>query len=114
MPDEDQFRKAWAGPLCWRCAEEIALANVLDREGDIDRHRNIIFVDEEPRQLTPACWDVFALLYRQRGTFVSSALLRRHYQTLHRLRQVLAGSRYQIVHRRDVGYKLVVTPEHIS
>jgi hypothetical protein len=32
------------------------------------------------------CWDVFALLYRQRGTFVSSALLRRHYHTLHRLR----------------------------
>jgi DNA-binding response OmpR family regulator len=113
MPVEDQFRKAWAGPLCWRCAEEIALANLLDREGDIDRHRNIILVHGEPRQLTPTCWDLFALLYRHRGTVVSNALLGRQYHNLYRLRQVLTGSRYRIVNHCGVGYKLVVIPEHL-
>jgi hypothetical protein len=110
MPVEDQFRKAWAGPLCWRCAEEIALANLLDREGDIDRHRNIILVHGEPRQLTPTLWQLFVLLYRRRGTVVSSAiLLRRQRENLRQLRKLLAGSRYRIVNHRGIGYELIVT-----
>jgi DNA-binding response OmpR family regulator len=116
MPHEDQFRNVQARSLrfCRRCGEEIELADNLDRQCDIDRHRHIIFVAGEPRQLSPTFWDLFTLLYRHRGTVVSSkALLRSQRENLRQLRNLLAGSRYEIVNHRDIGYELIVTPEHV-
>ena len=107
------IRKVWAGPLCWRCAEKIALAKDLDREGDIDRRRHIIFVrdDDELRPLTPTCWELFLLLYRCRGTVVPNKdLSHPQRQALSRLGEMLAGSRYEVVNYRGVGHELVVTP----
>jgi DNA-binding response OmpR family regulator len=110
MPDEDRKVRR----LCRRCGEEIELANDLDRECDIDRHRRIISVGGQPRQLTPMSWHLFTLLYRRRGTVVSSkAILRRQRENLRQLRKVLVGSRYEIVNHRDIGYELIVTPEHL-
>ena len=109
MPDGDQKVRR----LCRRCGEEIELADDLDRECDIDRHRHIVFVTGESRQLTPTCWHLFMLLYRRRGTVVSSeALLRPQREILSRLRKALDGSRYTIVNHRGVGYELIVTSEH--
>jgi DNA-binding winged helix-turn-helix (wHTH) protein len=109
MPDGDQKVQR----LCRRCGEEIERADDLDRECDNDRHRPIVFVAGEPRQLTPTCWHLFMLLYRRRGTVVSSeALLRPQREILRRLRKALDGSRYAIVNHRGVGYELIVTSEH--
>jgi hypothetical protein len=94
---------------CRRCGEEIELADDLDSDCDIDRHRHVIFVAGQPRQLTPTFWQLFVLLYRRRGTVVSSTLLRRQRENLRLLRKLLAGSRYQIVNHRDIGYELIVT-----
>jgi hypothetical protein len=53
------------------------------------------------------------LLYRRRGTVVSSeALLRPQREILSRLRKALDGSRYAIVNHRGVGYELIVTSGH--
>ena len=109
MPDGDQKVRR----LCRRCGEEIDLADDLDRQCDIDRHRHIVFVAGAPRHLTPTYWHLFTLLYRHRGTVVSSkAILRRQRENLRQLRKVLVGSRYEIVNHRDIGYELIVTSEH--
>jgi hypothetical protein len=51
-------------------------------------HRHIIVVPGEPRQLTLTSWHLFTLLYRRRGTVVSSkALLRRQRENLRQLRR---------------------------
>jgi hypothetical protein len=39
--------------------------------------------------------------------------LRRRRENLRQLRKVLAGSRYEIVNHRDIGYELIVTPEQV-
>jgi len=52
------------------------------------------------------------LLYRDRGTVVSSAtVLSRQRENLRLLRKLLVGSRYQIINHQAIGYELVVTPE---
>jgi hypothetical protein len=116
MPEEDKFRKVQAGSLrlCRRCGEEIELANDLDRECDIGSAPTFISVAGESRQLTRAWWELLTLLYRRRGTAVSSkAILRRQRENLRLLRKVLVGSRYEIVNHRDIGYELIATPEHL-
>jgi hypothetical protein len=100
-----------AARYCRRCGEEIALANDLDSEPDIDRDRRIIFVEGEPRQWTPALWQLFRLLYRWRGNVVPRVRVDNQRQNLRMLRKLLAGSRYQIVTRKSIGYELIVAPD---
>jgi DNA-binding response OmpR family regulator len=57
--------------LCKRCGEEIALANDLDSDGDIDRRRHRVMVAGKLRSLTATHWQIFMLLYRNRGDVVS-------------------------------------------
>jgi DNA-binding response OmpR family regulator len=87
--------------------------------GDIDRHRHL--VAGKLRPLTATHWQIFMLLYRHRGDVVyndrihaelsegrdrpSAELIREH---MRQLRKVLAGSRYQIVNYRSLGYELIV------
>jgi DNA-binding response OmpR family regulator len=107
--------------LCDRCGEEIALANALDQAGDIDRRRHRVMVAGKPRSLTATHWRIFMLLYRHRGDVVyndrihaelsesrdrlSAELIR---EQMRQLRKVLAGSKYQIVNYRSLGYELLV------
>jgi DNA-binding response OmpR family regulator len=107
--------------LCDRCREEITLANALDQAGDIDRRRHRVMVAGKPRSLTATHWHIFMLLYGNRGDVVSidrihvelskgrdhasAEPIREH---MRQLRKVLAGSRYQIVNYRTLGYELVV------
>jgi DNA-binding response OmpR family regulator len=106
--------------LCDRCGEEITLANAIDQAGDIDRRRHRVMVAGKPRALTGTHWRIFMLLYRHRGDVVyndrihaelsegrdhpSAELIREH---MRQLRKVLAGSRYQIVNYRSLGYELI-------
>ena len=106
--------------LCERCGEEIAVANDLDRAGDIDRRRHRVMVAGKPHSLTATHWQIFMLLYRHRGDVVSierihvelsrggdrasAEPIREH---MRQLRKVLAGSRYQIINYRTLGYELV-------
>ena len=62
-------------PLCDRCGEEIALANDLDKAGDIDRRRHLVLVAGKPRRLTPNFWRLFTLLYGHRGDVVDNDLI---------------------------------------
>jgi DNA-binding response OmpR family regulator len=78
--------------------------------------------DGTPRSLTATHWRIFMLLYRHRGDVVfndriqaarskgrdrpSGELIREH---VRQLRKVLAGSRYQIVNYRSLGYELIVS-----
>jgi DNA-binding winged helix-turn-helix (wHTH) protein len=106
--------------LCDRCGEEIALANDLDRDGDVGRRRHLVMVAGKPRPLTATHWQIFLLLYRHRGDVVysdrihaelsegqdrpSAELIREH---MRQLRKVLAGSSH-IVNYRSLGYELIV------
>jgi DNA-binding winged helix-turn-helix (wHTH) protein len=112
-----------------RCGEEIAVANDLDRAGDVDRRRHLIMVAGKPRPLAATHWQIFMLLYRHRGDVVyndrihaelsdgrdrpSAELIREH---MRKLRKVLAWSRYQIVNYRSLGYELIIadTPTPLS
>ena len=107
--------------LCERCGEEIAVANDLDMAGDVDRRRHLVMVAGSRRSLTATHWQIFMLLYRHPGDVVyndrihaelsdgrdrpSAELIREH---MRQLRKVLAGSRYQIVNYRSLGYELIV------
>jgi DNA-binding response OmpR family regulator len=107
--------------LCARCREEITLANALDHAGDIDRRRHQVMVAGKPRSLTATHWRIFMLLYQHRSDVVyndrihaelsegrdrpSAELIREH---MRQLRKVLAGSTYQIVNYRSLGYELIV------
>jgi DNA-binding response OmpR family regulator len=109
-------------PLCDRCGEEIALANDLDQARDIDRRRHVLLVAGKSRRLTPSFWRLFTLLYRHRGDVIENDRLYAELygdmeqpkaahavrETVRRLRKVLAGSRYQIVNYRSLGYELIV------
>ena len=105
--------------LCERCGEEIAVANDLDLVGDVDRR--LVTIAGKPRPLTATHCQIFMLLYRHRGDVVyndrihaefsegrdrpSAELIWEH---MRQLRKVLAGSRYQIVNYRSLGYELIV------
>jgi DNA-binding response OmpR family regulator len=107
--------------LCERCGEEIAVANDLDRAGDVDRRRHLVMLAGKPRSLTATHWQIFMLLCRHGGDVVynhpirvelsdgrdrpSVELIREH---MRQLRKLLAGSRYQIVNCRSIGHELIV------
>jgi DNA-binding response OmpR family regulator len=109
--------------LCDRCGEEIAVANDLDRAGDVDRRRHVLMVAGQPRRLTATHWRIFVLLYGCRGDVVYTdrihaelypearerpgpdKIIRENIRTL---RRVLDGSRYRIENYRGLGYELIV------
>jgi DNA-binding response OmpR family regulator len=103
--------------LCERCKTEIALANALDAEPDVDRWRRELLAGSERRVLSPTVWALFEALYAGRGHPVSRAFLinairasalREH---MRQLRRALAGSRYRVETRRGVGYQLTVAQD---
>jgi DNA-binding response OmpR family regulator len=108
--------------LCDRCGEEIAFANDLDQAGDIDRRRHLVLVAGKPRRLTPNFWRLFTLLYRHRGDVVDNDRIQAEIydeterplagnavrENVRRLRNALAGSRYEIVNHPTLGYELIV------
>jgi hypothetical protein len=61
--------------LCERCKTEIALANALDAEPDVDRWRRELLVRSERRVLSPSMWALFEALYAGRGHPLSSEFL---------------------------------------
>ena len=98
--------------LCERCRTEIALANALDAEADVDRLRHELLVGGEHRVLSPTVWALFEALYAGRGHPVSrdllikailSSSLREH---VRQLRREMRGSRFRAETRRGVGYEL--------
>ena len=60
-------RKISGGPatLCERCKTEIALANALDAEPDVNRRRELL-AGGERRVLAPKAWALFEALYAGR------------------------------------------------
>jgi DNA-binding response OmpR family regulator len=111
--------------LCDPCGEEIAVANDLDRAGDIYRDRRVVMVAGVTRRLMPKHWRLFVLLYINRGDVVLSD---RAYDALYRgirnppppriigshishLRRTLGGSRYEIIGHLGIVYRMVVTDQ---
>jgi DNA-binding response OmpR family regulator len=100
--------------LCERCKTEIALANALDSEPDVDRRRRKLVAGGNRRVLSRTGWALFEALYAARGSPVSTDFLvmaiapsglREH---IRRLRRALIGSRYCIETYRNIGYGLTV------
>ena len=54
--------------LCQRCKTEIALANALDAEPDVDRRRRELVVEGKRRVLSRTGWTLFEVLYAARGS----------------------------------------------
>ena len=112
-------RKISGGPatLCERCKTEIALANALDAEPDVDRWRHELLAEGERRVLSPTMWALFEALYAGRGHPVSGDFLlkaihvsglREH---IYQLRRALVGSRYRVETHRGMGYQLTVAQD---
>ena len=107
-------RKIGGGPatLCERCKTEIALANALDAEPDVNRRRRELLARGERRVLPPTAWALFEALYAGRGHPLSGDFLRRAIGTsalgdhVHQLRRALAGSRYRVETHRGDAYEL--------
>ena len=72
-------RKIGGGPatLCERCKTEIALANALDAEPDVNRRRRELLARGERRVLPPTAWALFEALYAGRGHPLSGDFLRK-------------------------------------
>jgi hypothetical protein len=54
--------------LCERCKTEIALANALDAEPDVDRRHRELVVEGKRRVLSRTGWTLFEVLYAARGS----------------------------------------------
>jgi DNA-binding response OmpR family regulator len=102
--------------LCERCKTEIALANALDAEPDVDRRRRELVVEGKRRVLSRTGWTLFEVLYAARGSPVSTRVLAKAIgvsglrEHIRQLRRALAGSRYRIETYRGIGYDLTVAP----
>ena len=100
--------------LCERCKTEIALANALDAEPDVNRRRRELLAGVERRVLPGAAWALFEALYAGRGQPVSGDFLRKTIgvsglgKHLHQLRRALAGSRYRVETHPDLAYELKI------
>jgi hypothetical protein len=107
-------RKIGGGPatLCERCKTEIALANALDAEPDVNRRRRELLARGERRVLPPTAWALFEALYAGRGHPLSGDFLRKAIGAsalgdhVHQLRRALAGSRYRVERHRGDEYEL--------
>jgi hypothetical protein len=100
--------------LCERCKTEVALANALDAEPDVDRRRHEVVAGNKRRLFTRTEWAIFEALYTARGSPLSTEFLvtaivasglREH---IRKLRRMLIGSRYRIETHRGIGYSLTV------
>jgi DNA-binding response OmpR family regulator len=102
--------------LCERCKTEIALANALDAEPDVDRRHRELVVEGKRRVLSRTGWTLFEVLYAARGSPVSTRVLAKAIgvsglrEHIRQLRRALAGSRYRIETYRGIGYDLTVAP----
>src|SRR5215467_11592294 len=100
--------------LCERCRTEIALANLLDAEPDVNRRRRELVAGGDHRVLPPTAWALFEALYAGRGQPVSGDFLRKAIgvsglgKHLHQLRRALAGSRYRVETHPDLAYELKI------
>ena len=100
--------------LCERCKTEIALANALDAELDVNRRRRELLAGGERRTLPPAAWALFEALYAGRGHPLSGDFLLKAIHTsglrenIYQLRRALVGSRYRVETHRGMGYQLTV------
>jgi DNA-binding response OmpR family regulator len=83
--------------LCERCKTEVALANALDAEPNVDRRRREVVAGDRRRVLSRTEWAIFEALYAARGSPVSTDFLiaatvtsglREH---IRKLRRVLIG-----------------------
>jgi DNA-binding response OmpR family regulator len=117
-PIMNAAKKISRGPpvFCERCKTEIALANALDSEPDVDRRRRELVAAGKRRVLSRTEWALFEALYAARGSPVSTGFLvkaiaasglREH---MRRLRRTLVGSRYRIETYRNIGYGLTIAP----
>ena len=102
--------------LCQRCKTEIALANALDAEPDVDRWRHELVAGGKRRVLSRTGWAFFEVLYAARGSPVSTGFLVEATgasglrEQIRRLRRAVVGSRYRIDTYRGIGYGLTVAP----
>ena len=100
--------------LCERCKTEIALANALDAEPDVNRRRRELLAGGDRRVLCGTAWALFEALYAGRGQPASGDFLRKAIgatrlgEYVRQLRRALAGSRYRVQTRRGKGYELTV------
>jgi hypothetical protein len=108
-------RKISGGPatLCERCKTEIALANALDAEPDVNRRRRELLAGGERRVLPPKAWALFEALYAGRGHPLSGHFLRKAIGVsalgdhVYQLRRAMAGSRYRVKKHRGDEYELM-------
>ena len=104
----------WSNTTCERCRTEIALANLLDAEPDVNRRRRELVAGGEHRVLPATAWALFAALYAVRGQPVSGDFLTKAIGAsdlsnhLRRLRRALVGSRYRVDRHRDLAYELKI------
>jgi hypothetical protein len=100
--------------LCERCKTEIALANALDAEPDVNRRSRELLAGVERRVLPGRAWALFEVLYAGRGQPVSRDFLRnaigatRLGEYVRELRRAFAGSRYRLQTCRGIGYELII------
>src|SRR5215471_776450 len=107
-------RKISGGPatLCERCKTEIAFANALDAEPDVNRRRREVLAGGQHRVLSPTAWALFEALYAGRGDPLSGDFLRKAIGAsalgdhVHQLRRALVGSRYRVEKHRVDRYEL--------
>jgi len=115
----NSVKKMGSGPamLCERCKTEIALANALDAEPDVDRWRHELLAGGERRVLSPTVWALFEALYAGRGHPVSGDFLLKSInlsglrEHIYQLRRALVGSRYRVETHRGMGYQLTVAQD---
>jgi hypothetical protein len=109
--------------FCRRCGAEIATANLLDIDPDIDRnHFSLVLQDGTRRQLSPAEWQLFTALYQRHGRIVPPAELATAAQIaksslrgqIRRLQRGLALSRFLVLtHPAADGYELIVRTDPV-
>jgi DNA-binding MarR family transcriptional regulator len=109
--------------FCRRCGAEIATANLMDIDPDIDRnHFSLVLQDGTRRQLSPAEWQLFTALYQRHGRIVPLAELATAAQIaksslrgqIRRLQHGLALSRFLVIrHPAADGYELIVRTDPV-
>src|SRR5712691_8986675 len=106
--------------FCRRCGAEIATANLMDIDPDIDRnHFSLVLQDGTRRQLSPTEWQLFTALYQRHGRIVPLAELatatrnaqRKVRAQIHRLRRSLIRSRFLLLTHHAHGYELTMRAE---
>jgi hypothetical protein len=109
--------------FCRRCGAEIATANLMDADPDIDRqHFSLVLPSERRLQLSLAEWVLFTALYQRHGRIVPLAELAtatRYSQSklrglVLRLRRSLVQSQFLPLTHPAHGYELIVRPEEQS